>query len=295
MALQKPQIYEGGIFNRPSLIRTYLKEVDISLNIMASPPCQYRFAATVSLFLVLSFALTPLTSGHAGEEHTENEQSNEPPAYLIVDPFTIAIYDYVFVLLLITSVLIFPTIMTSQTKKIIFILIALPVLLITLYISGSTIYLNLISESGGPVHWHADFEIWLCGEKITSLPKSHFPANYVGTATFHYHDDNRIHVEGLVIKRTDVSLGSFFRIIGGSLSKDTIVVPIEGGKNLTYGNGGLCPNGRSGKVKLYVLDQTTGEFVENDQIDDYVLAPEFYVYGERSGKGDVLKIVFETE
>src|SRR5687767_8188453 len=51
----------------------------------------------------------------------------------------------------------------NQVKKPLFILILLVVVSTTLTISGATVYLNIKSASGGPVHWHADFEVWACG------------------------------------------------------------------------------------------------------------------------------------
>ena len=55
---------------------------------------------------------------------------------------------------------------TDKLKWLFFLAIIIPIVLTTVYMASSTIYLNLISETKGPVHWHADYEIWNCGEKI---------------------------------------------------------------------------------------------------------------------------------
>ena len=150
------------------------------------------------------------------------------------------------------------------------------------------------------MHWHADFEIFACGEKITNLPKPVFPANYVGTSTLHHHDDFRLHVEGLVIKKEDVSLRSFFHVIGGSLSKDELRIPLEGGTFANYKNGDLCPDGKAGELKLYKRNWATNDqWVEIPELDDYVLLPEFNVPSKdlacKEYCGDYLKIAFETK
>ena len=99
-------------------------------------------------------------------------------------------------------------------KKILFGGIVLPVIIVTIFLVGSTIYLNLSSATGGPVHWHADFQVWNCGQKVDLVDPQGL-SNKVGTATFHEHNDNRIHVEGVVINQSDASLGNFFKFIGG--------------------------------------------------------------------------------
>src|SRR3989344_2967874 len=249
---------------------------------------------------VLVFAFTillglPFAVAHGiGEPEIENARI-EPSAYLPVDPSWLALYDFGLICAIVAASLAFPAALTPKTKKAFFIIIAVPAVLITLYMAASTVYLNVISWSGGPVHWHADFEIWACGEKL-ALPKATFPSNYVGTSTLHHHDDYRIHVEGLVVSKDDVALRSFFRVIGGDLEKGRLAVPNTdvNSRNalpvLEFNNGDLCPNGKPGKVKLYVKNQETGAFEENPGIDDYVLKPFYNI-----PPGDYLKIAFETE
>ena len=54
----------------------------------------------------------------------------------------------------------------ETVKKILFAGIVIPALLATIYMVGSTLYLNFTSSSGGPVHWHADIEVWDCGNQL---------------------------------------------------------------------------------------------------------------------------------
>lgn len=116
----------------------------------------------------------------------------------------------------------------EKLKKPIFILIVLAIAVPSLLMTGSTIYLNTVSDSKGPVHWHTDIEFWVCGQEIEISDPYAFLSNKVGTSTFHEHDDKRIHLEGVVIdKQEDSSLEKFMRVSGGSINKTRLVVPTE--------------------------------------------------------------------
>ncbi|MBI2673109.1 hypothetical protein HYX19_02515 [Candidatus Woesearchaeota archaeon] len=166
-------------------------------------------------------------------------------------------------------------------KRILFYSIISVTILVTLYLLGITLYWNIASESNGPVHWHADFEIFVCGEK-KMLPMSEGLLNRIGTSSFHHHNDYRIHIEGIVVELNEVDLGHFFKAIGGEFTKDTLSVPKKDGSVETWKNRDKCPNGEVGKVALYV----NGKY--NDKLNEYVISPYQDV-----PPGDRLKIVFE--
>src|SRR5258708_21154284 len=54
----------------------------------------------------------------------------------------------------------------SAIKKLLFFSIVGIVLLTTLFLAGSTLYLNAVSKSHGPIHYHADIQIYKCGSEI---------------------------------------------------------------------------------------------------------------------------------
>lgn len=100
----------------------------------------------------------------------------------------------------------------------------------TLTIGGGTVYLNLNSATGGPVHWHADFEVWACGNELELRDPTGF-SNKIGTATYHEHNDKRIHLEGVPTSLPyDYSMGKFMNVIGGELTNDTLTVPLNNSK-----------------------------------------------------------------
>lgn len=139
---------------------------------------------------------------------------------------------------------------TKSRSKIIFGSVVVTVVAATIFLIGSTIYLNSISSSKGPVHWHADFEIYNCGESVELLDPQGFLSNKIGTPVLHEHNDKRIHLEGVVVHRSDASLGKFFRVIGGELNNDSMVVPTNDGK-VSMISGQEC-NGQPAELQTFL-------------------------------------------
>lgn len=93
---------------------------------------------------------------------------------------------------------------------------------------GATVYLNTKADSGGPVHWHADIEFWACGNELELRDPTGFLSNKIGTWTLHEHNDQRIHLEGVVVEEEiDASLGKFFHVIGGAITDEQMVIPLN--------------------------------------------------------------------
>lgn len=141
---------------------------------------------------------------------------------------------------------------------------------VTTILIGSTIYLNTHSSSKGPVHWHADFEIWACGEPYAATPPDEsqtdtydklrdptgFLSNKIGTSTYHEHNDLRIHLEGVVVTPHDASLGKFFRVISGEITNRSLLIPHNNNQTTYFENGQVCPDGtplagQTGYVQVY--------------------------------------------
>jgi hypothetical protein len=161
-----------------------------------------------------------------------------------------------------------------EGKRTLFGAIAVCVLTPTLILILTTIYLNVSSISHGPVHWHADFEIWKCGQEI-SLKDPKGLSNKLGTSTLHEHNDKRIHLEGLVMDKNDASLGNFFNVIGGELVNKKLSVPTNEGV-LTLQNGMNCGNQvRELQVFVYKTDKD-GYFYQQKLKDpqNYIISPE---------------------
>jgi len=185
--------------------------------------------------------------------------------------------------------------MNDFSKKFLFSLIVILVILTTIYIITTTIINNINSYSRGNVHWHADFEIWGCNQKI-DLKDPKGLLNRIGTPLLHEHNDYRIHVEGVVKEKLDVRLANFFEVINGKLNTSTLTIPTNEGF-ITKLNGELC-NGIPGKVQVFVYrivnpqDYKAWRY-EQEKIIDF----ENYVLSHHSKvpPGDCIIIEFSPE
>ena len=141
-----------------------------------------------------------------------------------------------------------------KRKKIIKYSITTLVLILLIYVT----YIFIIAPikdfkpyTNGPIHWHANFEVDICGEKKDFTKGYDFEDNRKGSLEFHSHNDEIIHIESQVIKKEDLALGNFFDAINVQFSESQIM-----NKN----NGDLCPNSNSGKVHMYINDIENYEF-----------------------------------
>ncbi len=178
----------------------------------------------------------------------------------------------------------------ADTKKLLFGSIAAVTILPTFFLAGSTIYLNSISSSKGPVHWHADIEIWACGREV-ELRDPKGISNKIGTSTLHEHNDKRIHLEGVVLKPEDASLGKFFRVIDGKLTNDTVSVPVNDGTML-ISSGISCGDGQDRQLQVFVY-KTEGEYYTQTKLED----PAAYIMSPQSNipPGDCIIVELDTE
>lgn len=170
--------------------------------------------------------------------------------------------------------------LTAIAKTELFWGIAAPVILISLFLAGTAIYFNIVSATKGPVHWHADFRIYNCGQEIDLADPTGL-SNRIGTPLFHEHDDGRIHVEGAVLDEANLTLGSFFKTIGGQVSPREMILPTNDGY-VRLASGDFCVGGdpayenRLAQLQVY-LYRTEGRKVIQEKLVDwpnYVLSPQ---------------------
>jgi len=246
------------------------------------------------LFFLLIFNIVYAHEGEENEIHFEDDKSFE-----LEDQYRSSSVLYVVA----ASIIILCTILFSlfhkkndnMLKWVLFLIIAINTLLVTFYVAGSTIYLNVISETKGPVHWHADFEVWNCGEKLDLIDPTGF-SNRVGTSVFHEHGDDRIHVEGVLNRKEDARLSNFLRVSGGLLSEKYMVIPTNVGY-FKLENGNFC-NGEEGKLQVFLYKVVNAEESENliyhqeklTDFEDYILSPQSLV-----PPGDCIIIEFDKE
>ncbi|MBI4158823.1 hypothetical protein HY500_01035 [Candidatus Woesearchaeota archaeon] len=180
--------------------------------------------------------------------------------------------------------------LTNLQKNIAFWLIITTVVITTIFIVGSTLYLNAVSPTRGPVHWHADFTIEVCGKNIEIADPTNIITNRIGKSDLHEHNDMRIHIEGTPPSLEAIDLSSFFEALGGTFTDSGFSAPTTGGFTIVN-NHDLC-NNKPGKLLLFVegqegiqrvwrIEQKMGEYI----IAGYAKVPP----------GDRLKIIFTDE
>lgn len=179
----------------------------------------------------------------------------------------------------------------KHLKKPLFLSIAATIIIPTLLLMGSTVYINTIADSKGPVHWHTDVEFWVCGQEIELRDPYKFLSNKIGTASYHEHDDKRMHLEGVVIDKTvDASLRKFMDVAEGSITDTSIVIPTNE-QIFENDHDGDKPYGEQELVESYKQHDTNGRATINvkngDQCGPYAMQKgELQTFLIRSNKGD---------
>jgi len=230
------------------------------------------------IFLLLVLLLLHIDASMAHEDDVNEEFMLDPSGLYPITQLEAVGYGSLVFGFLILIILLFHKKMGQSAKKIVYGTLVISVSAVTIYMIMTTIHLNSISVEKGPVHWHADFEIWVCGNELRlASPKG--LSNKQGVILLHAHDDNRIHVEGVVTDRKQASLGAFFYAVGGSLTDDGMKFPTDNGIVAVH-NGDTC---NEKPAMLYV-------FVNGKPIDD----PRYYEisHHETIPPGDRVKFVF---
>lgn len=157
-------------------------------------------------------------------------------------------------------------------KTVLFICMVLVILANSAYLVGSTLYINAKSVTGGPVHWHADFEVWYCGEEI-ELVDPIPPSNRVGSPLLHEHNDKEIHVEEAVFNNEDVTLGAFFRVVGGDLHENYLKFPTNSGV-VEMKSGDVCPDGSPAQLQVFLYKAGSFDQQRLENPENYLMTPE---------------------
>jgi len=171
--------------------------------------------------------------------------------------------------------------MSEKFKKIIFVLMVIAITTPTVYFVLTTLHINFISQTKGPIHWHADFRIFACGDELRLQESQGLLSNKIGTQIFHHHNDQRIHVEGVVINTTNFELGNFFRTVGANLTQEHFEIPTQDGF-VDLSNGDTCPNGQEGVWQAFVYkteadNPTLVRQIKLDQYTNYLPSPEITI------------------
>lgn len=164
----------------------------------------------------------------------------------------------------------------EKIKYLLFGLMVVVILANTIYLVGSTIYLNQVSATKGPVHWHADYEVWQCGKELELEDPKGF-SNKVGTEVVHEHNDKRMHFEGVIEDLHHASLQHFFASVGGSMDSEHFTLPTQEGV-VTMENGQVC-NSEPAELQVFVYQTKDKVFAQQKLKDpkNYIISPQSQV------------------
>lgn len=238
----------------------------------------------LALFALPAYAHGTEADAEAGE-HSEGQALEESSVIMLDEAMREGTMRAVLAGAAVLAVLVAASVLASKKGKkpvpllshLLFWSIVVVVVAVTAYVAGSTIYLNAVSKTAGPVHWHADFEVWRCGE-LLQLVGPEGLSNRVGSSVLHEHGDNRMHIEGVVVDFSDVSIASFFRSIGGDLHPGVFSLPTNTGM-VTMRDGDSCPGeaGVPGELQVFVYKTVDGKVVQeklgSSGYEDYVPSP----------------------
>lgn len=135
-------------------------------------------------------------------------------------------------------------------------LIATIVLLSTLVLGGASFALNFSSSTGGPVRWTADFQVWACGNQLNLRDPRGALTDRIGSPVLFEKNDGRIHYDGTPTNMpNDVTLGSFMRVVGGNITPDSLIFPINSE------NGFIGTPQAPEQIQPYIQSNSEGSYV----------------------------------
>ena len=209
-----------------------------------------------------------------------------------IETLTLPVVGYGFLLLLlVTAIAILVKKQSETLKRFFFWSMTSIIVVLTVGMMASTVFLNMASWSGGPVHWHADFQVWACGEKIDLKDPKGF-LNRIGTSVLHEHNDERIHYEGVIMTPQQAMLDNFFHVIGGELTANSLTVPTNNGI-ASYATGDSCSDGSTGTMQVFAYQVNDDKTFTQRKLTH----PENYVLSQVSTvpPGDCLIVEFGEE
>ena len=212
----------------------------------------WRVGGLVVVLVLLSLSVL----GHEENElPAEGSRWADPVPYVTISGFLL--------LVLALIALVKGVNLRERQKRVLFSCMAIPVVLSSLFLASDTIYKTVTSVGGGPVHWQAEYQVWVCGEKLP------------------VHGDGKVHVKGVVHDVLDATLAEFFLGIGGELHNDHLAYPVQSKGVLEFTNGDSCPDDLPGYLQVYV----NGKRLPKPEF--YVIAPE-----EQVPPGDCIIVEF---
>jgi len=132
------------------------------------------------------------------------------------------------------------------------------IIVVVFGILGALLFVR--STAAGPLngdHWHATYEILVCGERQPNIPNFEAAAGSPGT-----HADGIMHQHPFAPEGEGAgsNLRNFYDKGGGKLTESEMRIPGTP-KDQVYKNGDLCDDGRPAKLQVFVNDAPQDNFL----------------------------------
>lgn len=201
----------------------------------------------ILFFLVLFLAAG--VSGHTEEEETALTQNAQLAVWMKDQSYNVVLIASA-ILVALVAYAITQKPKKEKVKMALFVGIAATAILSTFFLATGTVLLNFVSATGGPVHWHTDFEVWSCGERLNLIDPTGFD-NKIGSPEIHEHNDDRMHIEGKLLDLEHGTFHYFFEEVGGELDERGMAYPTQDGIAFMPRNG-MC-NGQPAELQGFLF------------------------------------------
>lgn len=168
-----------------------------------------------------------------------------------------------------------------------FTLIVLVTVTTTLVLAGSALARSFNSPTAGPVKWSADYQIWACGNQLELRDPRGLVNDRIGTPALYEKNDGTIRYQGTPQKLPDdASLGAFMQAIGGEVSDNSLIVPLNDGNGFVGTPQApeqvepYISTSRDGLSARFASDQTCGDDMAEIQTFVYNFNPATNTYSQ---------------
>lgn len=114
-----------------------------------------------------------------------------------------------------------------RLRPMLFSFVVFVVLTVTWFATGTAIYTDALSYTGGPVRWQASYQIWACGNQLELRDPRGLLSGTIGRPDIYERNDSRIHIGGIPSSPAEASLGAFMNAVGGTISPLSLTVPLN--------------------------------------------------------------------
>lgn len=164
-----------------------------------------------------------------------------------------------------------------KLRPMLFSILILVVLAVTWFTTGTAIYTDALSYTGGPIRWQAAYQVWACGNQLELRDPRGLLSGTVGRSDIYERNDGRIHISGIPSSPAEASLGAFMNAVGGTINSTTLSLPLNDSE--LYADGQVPQN--SDQIQPFLHTTASGNvatFTSGQQCGSKVSEVQTFVY-----------------